>query len=579
MPKVSKKQKSPEQIQKEQEEALEKQKQNEAKLNLYSNVTDEYIQDAIQRGQTRFEAEYIDNNNDPSLKAFNLYPNKESLKLGMEKYCRHYELVTVFVHDVEAANSNYKNSQFHRDAAPLALLMSDGTDEDVIRQASRILKAYTAFEYNGDPTLLRELCKDALAITKGKTAFNLPQNTPEEFYKYQAFTHGFGTIVNIFSIDDKNYLEYKKNIKDDIAYSINSSTMLISRALENREISLSTDKIDPIVIQSRVNMKDESEDPVDYCLTGGTREKQYMGYCATKAWAQYAIDGEKTFRFEVPASSIGIKVGSSECYDPSFYNSLDKMIETEQGINDQLTIGNSTGKQTSIVVAEEFIDTQLSLLKSASYQTKFVENLPIKDGDLTRKSIFIEDKSLDELVEKQMNILNKNNPENKLDKSNVARVIMAQALGDPNKVVSVAVLSPTKDGFAFKAVPLEKDYTRATRISEKNHGYFRQFLHACGWKYPEEKLQEKQAIAVSSFKESNVIKNIEQKMNSQFKDNIKELSNTYERNDIVDLDKDIEISTSSRERISVKEANRLKTDIVKQDIKNDNPELSKNAEK
>lgn len=488
-----------------------------SKLNSFLNLTPEYISDVIQRSNDTLESRIETNEFYEDVFDFNYYPNHDALNTAMYRFSQDYAIAATFVDDVDDEYSDNLPRHFEKLACSIALYLSDGTKEDIIRQASRYLSAQIERD-NGNPEEMRQILKDTLAKTSKDSVFEFDSSNPDEIYKHNVNTFVYYAIYDMLDHDKEFNKEFSKDVKAEMEYAIKAVSVQRSRSFEYREIGINVDRIIPELINNQMEIL--SSDGI--ILTYGTPEYHQMRMNVINTWKQAIFDKNENPRFIVPPSSIGIKPRSSkDSYEPSNFDSYDKVNEFRDKIHRRLLAKDANGMQYSVSVAESFLSTQESLSLAAEYQESFSSHIHLHQQLYVHETLFIDGEPLSSLIDKQIAILKGRRPEMYFDREHTAVVIMAQALADPNKVISTAVLSQSEDGaFKYKAIPFEKDYTVAAEASKKTHGYLRRFLHVFGWKYPEESLQKKQDAAIEAFKKNNVLQSVEEKINSKMKEEL-----------------------------------------------------------
>lgn len=565
MPKKTKKVKSPEQIQKEKEENERIEQENLRKINLYSNATPEYIQDVLNRAPTTLSQSLEDTYHDKNVNAYNLFPNKEAINTAMEKYSRQYAIALTFVNDVNKLPSEGTNGALRRDTAFVSIHLSDGSDEDIVKQASRFLNA-TKERQKGNFEPMRQIITDIIDKSKARSGYDYDFTKPEEIYEFKKTSYGYSPLSNMFQEDKEFYNEFCKDVNAEKRHGFLLQSFERTRNFEDREIAINVDKIIPSILQFNNKVYDEDNKPFE----AGGSENEFLKFNIAKTWDDIILNNRKNPKFVVNPLSIGVKLNKTkDSYDPSNFKSFDKMYEAATSFSGGAA-KDVDGFLSSFSIGEEFIRTQGVYIKATEYQNRVGKKYGFGGLEFASKSIFIGEDSLEELTEKHIKILQEKNPDEKYNKDDVSNVLMTQALGDPSKVISTAYIAREDGAFKFKVVPIEKDYSFAAKASEKTHGYIRSFLHAIGWKYPEEKLQDKQTAAITSFKESNTIKSIEEKINTQMRNDLDDLTKTYEvkKDDISVLqNKEPEVEkNTSRVHIVVEEANHSKENINKQEV-------------
>lgn len=208
-----------------------------SKLNSFLNLTPEYISDVIQRSNDTLESRIETNEFYEDVFDFNYYPNHDALNTAMYRFSQDYAIAATFVDDVDDEYSDNLPRHFEILACSIALYLSDGTKEDIIRQASRYLSAQIERD-NGNSEEMRQILKDTLAKTSKDSVFEFDSSNPDEIYKHNVNTFVYYAIYDMLDHDKEFNKEFSKDVKAEMEYAIKAVSVQRSRSFEYREIGI-----------------------------------------------------------------------------------------------------------------------------------------------------------------------------------------------------------------------------------------------------------------------------------------------------------------------------------------------------
>ncbi len=377
-------------------------------------------------------------------------------------------------------------------------------------------------------------------FNKEKNTYNLDDEN--ELYDYFVHTAKSFLIGEFFDYDH-DYIENLKKTDPKIFYN----TRQLANIYEYMQSNLADDmayltgiRSKNVDLQLKASTLIPTLDTTTNLLEQSTSTKRNL-YTILDAIMKSNFTNEKKVYLNLDMKSYGlIGLDNNLDYEPLFKDkSIEELAKVITNIDpgreyDIYDFDNETHALTS---ASMMLDDYIQTIEKVD----LIEDMLKESGMDSSKdktnyflgTIYVNDKSLKDIVSEysegeELNISNT---------KAIASAILAKAINDPNKVLSLVTVKLNEDNVIEpNVITLEKNYDRLKERC-KDHNLWDKFLHLFGYKYPEEKLLKNhnefkktfniaktQEIIMKNFEENN--EDITSKFNVKLTlNNVNELAN------------------------------------------------------
>ena len=442
------------------------------------------------------------------------------------------------------------NSDALRDTKIYGLIMSNGDKDQGLK---RILDFYNAMIVRKEnPELIRKLMPEVI-----DKFINMPMdfdlNTKEGIKNYILAPRLSLLVAQLLQNDPDYAFQNELKNNDPIKYNIledKISYYSLLNKLPIKEIQARTGLGTTLSYFEMTDKSFEEEEMVSNVNAPGHISNMRLEAELARTYYNLKHTDSKISNFKMEPTILGMYGNSNHLlYSDSVKDySITQLYNAYANImNNDIYVRDARKIDFLINHADSFI-ANVDIMSNNYTSDAHLSN-SIKDKDYSLKTIFIDGNSLFDLTNEYLE--NHSTEEEPLDKDIVSKAIMAKALADPNKVISLASIKATNKGFTPEVITLKRDYSEIIARSANNHNIFRKFFHALGFKYAEEKCEVEQNRAIENFERANTRESILSKVTEMYSPHLKELNESLnmkpnkikievkELNNNLDIDKDL----------------------------------------
>lgn len=457
---------------------------------------------------------------DENLSQSPLFNNEDSVTDALHSYANDLEKAKVYINTFAKGNIR-NNPSIIRDFSNYYYSIKDSNETDTIVSILKYFDAINSRDNLKDDTKIRKIAyelSDKILNTDYNIDFNSEENT-KKFLKL----HNMEFIIS--QIKDKSLdLFDEMKINDPIKYyNLTDKLSLISSIFMNVKHDFKS------ISGFNQDIAHNCEFP-NYVYSyeanntfGMQNINNFRNNLAlTKALYDSKYANTAVIDLNLDLSSYGTYTKTNDAsYEDISNLTLEDFSQSFTPIKDDIyqDLSNLTQTQYAIVSAyhalENFRST-FETMESFNLLKDAVEGNVDKAEYLTYKSLYINEKSLYDLVIETKNKPNFANFSNK----EIAAMIYAKAINNPKDILSLVSYNPTNDGFMLKHTILKKNYEYLAKKSKGSYSFFKKLYYMI-FKTSEEKLVSKHKHAIKRMIRERtgrkIIKDFKNTLTNEFK--------------------------------------------------------------